>query len=309
MTEPSPLILVTGSSGQVGGELLRLLKPLGTIYAPTRDEMDLSQPDSIREVMRRVQPGWVVNAGAYTAVDRAETEKELAFAVNGAAPGVLGEEAVRIGAAVLHYSTDYVYDGEALEPYDEDCPTHPLSVYGASKLEGEQALAASGAAHIILRTSWVYGAKGKNFVTTILRAARERTELTVVDDQVGAPTWSCELARLAATILVQAPDAEAARAFEGIYHAAAKGATSWFGFAQQIVKLQRQAEPETRFAEVMPIPSSSYKTAARRPANSRLNCKKLFETFGFEFPSWQQSLSDVLEEIGKHRDESSVAPV
>jgi dTDP-4-dehydrorhamnose reductase len=295
--QPYGTILVTGSSGQVGGELVRLLAPLGTVVAPSSAELNLADPASIRRVVRALKPRWIVNAAAYTAVDKAEADAELAYEINGTAPGILGEEAAKIDAAVLHYSTDYVFSGEGTRPWVETDPTGPLGVYGASKLAGEQALAASGAAHIIVRTSWVYGATGKNFLLTVLRVARERTQMNIVDDQHGAPTWSRNLARLAATVLVQAPDAEAARDFAGVYHAAGAGETTWFGFAQRALALRQTVEPETNFAELIPIPTSGYPTPARRPRNSRLNCSKLRDTFGFEFQPWEKTLFEVLSEI------------
>ncbi len=290
-------ILVTGASGQVGGELVRLLAPLGQVVAPTSAELNLAEPESIRGVIRAVNPRWIVNAAAYTAVDKAETERDAAFAINGTGPGIIGDEAKKIGAAVLHYSTDYVFSGEGEKPWVETDATGPLGVYGASKLAGEQALAASGAAHVIVRTSWVYGATGKNFLLTVLRVARERPQMKIVDDQYGAPTWARELARMAATVLVEAPDAEAARAFEGVYHAAAAGVTTWFEFAALALKLRQSAEPETKFAELIAIPTSEYPTPVTRPANSRLDCTKLKDTFGFEFLPWRQALGDVLREV------------
>jgi dTDP-4-dehydrorhamnose reductase len=290
-------ILVTGATGQVGGELVRILAPLGEIHAPDRTKLDLANPKSIRRYVRELRPCWIVNAAAYTAVDKAESEQDLAYAINADAPAILGEEAAKTGAAVLHYSTDYVFSGEGTQPWAETDPTGPLGVYGASKLAGEQALAASGAPYLIFRTSWVYGATGKNFLLTILRVARERPQMSIVDDQHGAPTWARELARMAATVLVAAPDAEAARAFEGVYHAAGAGETTWFGFAQEALRQRTLAEPKTRFAELIPISTSAYPTPAKRPANSRLNCEKLATTFGFEFQPWQHSLAEVLAEI------------
>jgi dTDP-4-dehydrorhamnose reductase len=295
--QPQRSILITGVNGQVGAELAHVLAPLGQIHALTRAELDLTRPENIREVVRALHPVWIVNPAAYTAVDRAETERELAEAVNATAPGVLGEEAARIGAAVLHFSTDYVYSGDGTVPCSETAPTGPLGVYGATKLAGEQALAASGAAHIILRTSWVYGATGRNFLLTILRAAREKQQMKIVADQHGAPTWSRDLARLVATILVAAPDAESVAAYQGIYHAAARGETTWFGFAEEAIRQRRRMEPQAHFAELIPIPTTEYPTPARRPANSRLHCGKLESTFGFAFPDWKRSLAEVLAEI------------
>jgi dTDP-4-dehydrorhamnose reductase len=297
LAEDHGKILITGATGQVGGELVRILAPLGEIHAPDRSQLDLANPDSIRLIVRELRPRWIVNAAAYTAVDKAESDRALAYAINADAPAILGEEAQKIGAAVLHYSTDYVFSGIGTQPWVETDPTGPLGVYGASKLAGEQGLAASGAPYLVLRTSWVYGATGKNFLLTVLRVARERPRMTIVDDQHGAPTWSRDLARLAATVLVAAPDAEAARAFEGIYHAAGAGETTWFGFAQEALRLRRLAEPHAEFAELVPIPTSAYPTPAKRPANSRLNCSKLAATFGFEFQPWQHALAEVLAEV------------
>jgi dTDP-4-dehydrorhamnose reductase len=295
--DPKRPILVIGASGQVGGELVRLLAAAGRVHAPASAELNLADEDSIRDVVRGVRPRWIVNAAGYTAVDRAESEPGAAFAINARAPGVLGEEAAKIGAAVLHYSTDYVFSGEGTRPYVETDETGPLGVYGASKLAGEQALAASGAAHLIFRTSWVYGATGKNFLLTILRLTRERQQISIVDDQHGAPTWARELARLAATVLASTPTEEAAHAMSGIYHAAGQGETTWFGFTQEALRLRRQAEPGVPFAELLPIPTSEYPTPAKRPANSRLNCAKLERIFGFQFMPWRRALEEVLEEV------------
>jgi dTDP-4-dehydrorhamnose reductase len=297
MSNQNGPILITGSTGQVGGELVRLLAPLGEIHAPTRAELDLADPDSIRKLVRELRPRWIVNPAAHTAVDRAETERDTAFAINAIAPGVLGEEAQKIGAAVLHYSTDYVFAGTGTKPYVETDATGPLGVYGASKLAGEQALAASGAAHLIFRTSWVYGATGKNFLLTVLRVARDKKEMSIVADQYGAPTWSRELARMAVAVLSKAPNADSARAFQGIYHAAGKGETTWFGFAQEALRLRRLAEPEVTFADLLPIPTSAYPTPAKRPENSRMDCSKLKAAFNFEFQPWEQALAQVLSEI------------
>ena len=293
----SRCILITGANGQVGGEIKRLLGSEHEVHALTRQELDLTSPRNVREVVRAKNPRWIINAAAYTAVDRAETDADLARAVNTTAPGILGEEAARIGAAVLHFSTDYVYPGSGTDPYTEDAPTGPLGVYGATKLAGEAALAASGAAHIILRTSWVYGATGKNFLLTILRLAREKQQLTIVDDQHGAPTWSYDLARLAQTILAAAPNAASAAAYQGIFHASSAGETTWFGFAQEAIRQRRLQEPLASFAELIPIPTTSYPTPAQRPFNSRLDCRKLKSAFGFEFPSWEVSLAHALNEV------------
>jgi dTDP-4-dehydrorhamnose reductase len=304
-------ILVTGGSGQVGGELVRALAALGEVVAPWRTELDLSDEASVRAMVRQIKPRWIVNPGAYTAVDRAESEPELAYAVNATAVRALGEEAKAIGAAVVHFSTDYVFDGQGATPYMEGDPVHPTSVYGASKLAGEQELARSGAAHLIFRTSWVYGATGKNFLLTILKAARERDRLRVVADQHGAPTWSRDLARMTAHVIGECERRSAGSGTRdgfaglldgvaqlgGVYHAAGAGETTWHGFAAEAVRQQAERTPEIRMAEIDPIATVEYPTPARRPANSRLDCRKLKETFGWSMMRWEESLRAVLAEL------------
>lgn len=279
---PAAKILITGTTGQVGGELLRLFPDA---LAPTRADLDLSDESSIRTYIRHHTPRWIINPAAYTAVDKAESEPQLAAAINTDAPRILGEEAAKIGTSVLHFSTDYVFDGTGPTPYVETDPTNPLGVYGATKLAGEQALAATGAAHIILRTSWVYGATGKNFLLTILKLAAQRPELSIVVDQTGAPTWSRDLATLTASIIAANPTES------GIYHATAQGSTTWHGFATEFLRL---ANIPTK---LLPIPTSAYPTPARRPANSLLNCDKLHQTFGIRLPHWQTSLATVMSEV------------
>lgn len=291
-------ILVTGGTGQVGGALLRTLAGLGEIYAPDRAELDLCSPDSIRRVMRDFHPDWVVNPGAYTAVDKAESEPAAARAINAEAPAVLGEEAARIGAAVLHFSTDYVFDGTKPVPYVETDPTAPLNIYGSSKLAGEQALAASGAPYAVFRTSWVYGATGKNFLLTILRLARERESLRIVGDQHGAPTWSYDLARLAAHVIGRAGAPRGLTELSGIYHATSAGETTWAGFASAAIEHLRAANPEARLATIESITSAEYPTPAKRPHNSRLNCARLATQFGWSMPDWRDSLTKVMAELG-----------
>ncbi len=290
--------LVTGASGQVGGELLHTLAPFGKVIAPLRADMDLANPDSVRAFVRDARPDWIVSAGAYTAVDKAESEPELAYAINRDAVAVMGTEAKALGASVLHFSTDYVFNGEGTTPWVEEDATGPLGVYGASKLAGEQALIETGAAALIFRTSWVYGATGKNFLRTILKLARERSELRIVDDQHGAPTWSRSLAEVAAQVIAQCGDGhETAAPFTGVYHVAGGGETTWAGFAREAVATLQDLEPEASLAKVTGIPSSEYPTAAARPGNSRLNCGKVTRTFGWEPADWRKSLKLVIAEM------------
>ncbi len=297
-------ILLTGATGQVGGELLETLKPLGEVIAPARAEMDLANGASVRETIRAVRPRWIVNPGAYTAVDKAESEPELAYAINAEAVRVMGQEARAIDAGVIHFSTDYVFDGSGSAPYRETDITRPVSVYGASKLAGERALAESGAGHMVFRTSWVYGARGKNFLLTILKLARERETLRVVADQHGAPTWSRDLARMAAEVIEQceaaAREQELAAVLAddgGVYHAAGAGETTWYGFAAEAVRLQREREPGTLFAAIEAITTVEYPTPAQRPTNSRMNCERLKERFGWKMMDWRDSLREVLAEL------------
>jgi dTDP-4-dehydrorhamnose reductase len=297
-------ILLTGATGQVGGELLETLKPLGEVIAPARAEMDLAKAASVRKIIRTVRPRWIVNPGAYTAVDKAESEPELAYAINAEAVRVMGQEAKAIGAGVVHFSTDYVFEGSGSAPYREVDATGPMSVYGASKLAGEKTLAESGAGHMIFRTSWVFGARGKNFLLTILKLARERETLRVVADQYGAPTWSRDLARMTAEVIGQceatARGSELAGVLAdvgGFYHAAGAGETTWYGFAAEAVRLQRDREPAVRFADIEAITSVAYPAPAKRPANSRMDCSRLMERFGWKMMHWQDSLRKVVAEL------------
>lgn len=288
-------ILLTGRDGQVGHELARSLAPLGELIALDRRALDLSDPDSIRARVREHRPDWIVNAAAYTAVDRAESEEALALAINAAAPGVLAEEARRIGAGLLHYSTDYVFDGAQAGPYVEDDAPNPRNAYGRSKRAGEDAVRAAGAAHLILRTSWVYGLRGRNFLRTILRLAGERDELKIVDDQFGAPTWSRLIAESSALLLARlGGDRDAWQALSGIYHLSAGGRTSWHGFARAILEYV----PAERRPRLTPIPGADYPTPARRPANSVLANDKLQAAFGLRMPSWEAGLALCMEEAG-----------
>ena len=302
---PGP-ILLTGVNGQVGGELLPLLRPLGEVIAPTRAELDLTNPDAIREAVRHIRPRWIVNPAAYTAVDKAESDQDAAFAINRDAVRVFGEEAARLNIPVITFSTDYVFNGTGETPWRETDPTGPLGVYGSSKLAGEQALAATGAPHLIFRTSWVYGSTGKNFLLTILRFAREMEEMKIVADQHGAPTWSRDLARLtlhtiqrieAAAAAQNIPLAEAAGQVSGIYHACNAGFTTWFGFAEEFLRLARLAQPDVRFATLHPIPTADFPTPAKRPSNSRMDITKLEHALNFGMPTWQQSTADVMAEV------------
>lgn len=281
-------VLVTGRDGQVGYELMRSLQPLGQVIGMGRGEMDLSDLGQVRDVIRRIKPTLIVNAAAYTAVDEAESKPELAMRINGLAPGVMADEAAKLGAAIVHYSTDYVFDGRKQRPYTElDAPS-PLNVYGRTKLAGEQAISASGASHLIFRTSWVYGMRGKNFLLTMHRLAAERKNLAVVDDQFGAPTWSRTIADTTACILSQStlmPQHEDWwRLHSGIYHLTAQGFTTWRGFADAIF-----ADLPDR-PTVTPISSSDYQCAAARPKNSVLSSERLLQKF-CHLPDWRDALS------------------
>ncbi len=296
-------VLLTGAGGQVGGELARALAGRVELEAHGRASLDLADPDALARRVRQARARVIVNAAAYTAVDRAESEPERARAVNARAPAVLAEEARRAGALLVHYSTDYVFDGAKRAPYVEDDPPAPLGVYGRTKLEGEQAVAASGCEHLILRTSWVYGARGANFVRTMLRLGAEREALRVVDDQHGAPTSSAQLARATVRLIandagvIDAASVARAAAAGGLYHATAAGRTTWHGFALAIFEGWKRRRPDYRVPEVTPIPTSGYPTPARRPAWSVLSCDRLAATFGVRIPSWQEGLDEVLSEL------------
>ena len=296
-------ILVTGVSGQVGHDLMRTLAPLGEVTGLDRTALDLASPDAIRSAVRRLAPDLVFNPAAYTAVDRAESEPEEAMRINGIAPGVLGEECARLGAWLLHYSTDYVFDGAGTRPWREDDPTAPLGVYGRTKLAGERAVAASGCRHLILRTSWVYSLRGRNFLTTMHRLACEREELRVVDDQVGAPTSSAALAEAGAALARRLRDAPPAAG--GVYHMSCAGAVSWCGFARAIVdrldavSLALRAPPPARRPAVTPIRTEDYPTPAARPRNSVLDNGRLARDFGIALPAWEAALDALLASGGE----------
>ncbi len=284
-------ILLTGITGQVGWELQRSLMPLGEVIAVDRDLLDLTNPESIRTIIQTIKPQIVVNPAAYTAVDKAESEPDLAMAINGIAPGIMAEEAQKIGAIMIHYSTDYVFDGTQNTPWQEDDSPNPLGVYGRTKLAGEQAIQAVGIPHLILRTSWVYSRMGKNFLLTILRLARERTELKIVDDQIGAPTWSRLIAEVTGSILAMGRKDIIGFLSDrsGIYHISSTSTTSWYGFAKAILALD--PNPSSQIVEhLVPIVTSEYPTPAQRPAYSLLNTSKLMTTFDLSLPTWQQVL-------------------
>jgi dTDP-4-dehydrorhamnose reductase len=290
-------ILLTGMTGQVGAELAVSLAPLGEVFACDRNTFDLGDPAAIVATVRKLRPDIIVNAAAYTAVDRAEAEPALAMAVNGTAPGVLAEEALRLNAVLVHYSTDYVFDGTKREPYDEDDAPNPLSVYGRTKLAGDRAVQTSGAKHLILRTSWVYGAIGRNFLTTIQRLAAERDELKIVDDQIGAPTWSRDIAIATSAILARSILSDGAQtgADSGTYNLSAQGSTSWHEFAAVILAQTSDVAAKPR-AKLIAIPTAEYPSPAARPRNSVLSHDKLQRTFGVEMPHWRESVSECLAE-------------
>jgi dTDP-4-dehydrorhamnose reductase len=280
-----PTILVTGAGGQVGHELARVLPAHGEVAALDRSQLDLADVDVVRRTIRAIRPQVIVNAAAYTAVDQAEREPEAADAINARAPGVLAEEAKRLGALLIHYSTDYVFDGAASTPYGENAPTGPLGVYGESKLHGERAIAAVDAASIILRTSWVYALRGHNFLLTIRRLAATRDELRVVADQIGVPNWAHAIAAATATLLGRGLADLAER--RGLYHLSGTGVTSWFEFARAILG------PVER-PRLVPITTAEYPTAARRPAYAVLSSTKFESTFGFGLPEWRAMLHECL---------------
>lgn len=294
-----PRILLIGADGQVGWELRRTLTPLGHLIAASLDgawgpRADLTDPDSTRGLIRDTAPDAIVNAAAYTAVDKAEEEGEPARRINADAPALLGDSARERGIPLIHYSTDFVFSGAGERPYREDDEPGPLNLYGKTKLGGEQSLTATGADAVILRTSWVYGVRGGNFLLTMLRLFGEQEELRIVDDQIGAPTWSRMLAEVTAQILhrILRDDLEPEQV-RGIYHVTNGGRTSWFGFARAILALSG------RSCRLLPIPSREYPTPARRPAYSVLDNTKLRETFGLALPDWEVSLRQCLEDLGR----------
>ena len=289
-------LLLFGKGGQVGWELQRARAPLGELVALGSTEADFRDPQSLPALVRAHRPDVIVNAAAHTAVDRAESEPELASAINAVAPGVLAREAAAAGAWLVHYGTDYVFDGSGRAPRDEDAPTGPRGVYGRTKLEGEQEIRASGCRHLILRTSWVYGARGGNFVKTMLRLAAERDSLSVVDDQVGAPTGAELLADITAHCL---RTLSARPELGGTYHAVASGETSWHGYACHVIEWARaHGHPvKTPREAIRAVPSSAFPTPARRPHNSRLDTRRLQSAFGLRLPHWQVGVDRLLAEV------------
>lgn len=283
-------ILLTGKTGQVGFELERSLQGLGEIIALDRSQMDLSNLDQVRDVIRTIKPGLIINPAAYTAVDKAESEPELAMRINAEAPRVMAEEAKKLGAAMILYSTDYVFDGTKTTPYVETDPTCPISVYGVTKLAGEQVIQAAGIPHLILRTSWVYGMRGNNFVRTMLRLAQEREELRIVADQYGAPTWCRTIADATAYIVALAKNAQYTQEWwqqrSGVYHLSAQGQTTWFGFAQAVLENSTISKKPV----LTPIATQDYPLPAKRPAYSVMSSEKLMNEF-CPLPNWEKALA------------------
>ena len=292
-------ILLLGKNGQLGWELQRSLAPLGELMALDRHSEpcgDLSQPELLAQTVRSLRPDVIVNAAAHTAVDKAESEADLARTLNARAPAALAQAAAEIGAWLVHYSTDYVFDGGGTRAWHEQDATGPLGVYGQTKLEGEQAIAASGCKHLIFRTSWVYAARGGNFAKTMLRLAQERERLTVIDDQHGVPTGADLIADVTAHAIrtaLQQPQ------LSGRYHLVAGGETSWHGYASHVIARARALRPDQawKVGEVAPVPTSAFPTPAKRPLNSRLNTQKLQQVFGLHLPHWQQGVDRMLVEI------------
>jgi dTDP-4-dehydrorhamnose reductase len=304
-------ILLTGKTGQVGRELSVLLPRIGDVFAPNRHELDLAKPGEIRKLIRVVRPQLIVNAAAYTAVDQAESDRAMAQAINGDAPQIIAEEGNKIGACLVHYSTDYVFDGKKDAPYVEEDPPNPQNAYGATKLMGERAIQESGIPHLIFRIAWVYAREGRNFLLTVLRLAAERDELKIVCDQKGAPTWSREVAQTTIQILSRACSAKNSLSFSGIsgtYHMSAGGETTWDGFAAAILEDVRNAAPSAPWIaaatggrpiiarSVLPITTAEYVQAARRPAYSVLSNVRLTRTFGTTMPHWRTQLQSLFLE-------------
>jgi dTDP-4-dehydrorhamnose reductase len=308
MKRPELKIMIVGRNGQVAWELREALASLGSVSCVGRPEFDLTDTEGLRNGVRELRPDVLVNAAAYTAVDQAESEPTAAMKANAEAPAVLAEEAKELGALFVSYSSDYVFDGEKKSPYTECDVPNPINVYGATKLAGDRAVEAVGGAYLIFRTSWVYGSRGKNFLNTIMKLAAEREELRIVDDQIGAPTWSREIARATTEVIKQLTAetpmhgservSEVLGARRGIYNMTANGSVSWFGFATAIVEeLSKKRKRQGGLAKVVPIPASQYPTLARRPQNSKLSNDKLKTVFGVSLPCWQESTVNVVGEL------------
>jgi dTDP-4-dehydrorhamnose reductase len=308
-TEMIPTILLTGKNGQVGRELAAMLPAVGNVVAVGRDELDLSKPDDIRNLIRKINPQLIVNAAAYTAVDKAESEESLASAINAEAAGIMAEEAKKIGAALVHYSTDYIFAGLKTTPYNENDAPNPQSVYGRTKLQGEKAIQRADVDHLIFRTAWVYGREGKNFLLTILRLATQREELRIVSDQIGAPTSSHEIAAATTKILTQLFSHDKRKhplsKVSGTYHMTAAGETSWAGFAEAILDHARTHPPSAPWyasatnnlpiiaKRVAHLTTAEYPTPARRPAYSVLSNRGLADTFQTHLPDWRTQLRNI----------------
>ena len=282
-------LLVTGKNGQLGRELSQVLTSIGEVVTLDRGALDLSRPDSMRAAISSVRPDVIVNAAAYTAVDAAESEPGVARAINATGPAVLAEQARSLDSLLIHYSTDYVFDGGKDAPYTEDDAPNPLGVYGQTKWEGEQAILASGCRHLIFRTSWVYSPNGRNFLLTMLRLLREKPQISVVNDQIGAPTSARFIATATAQVLTKLAGPSSTSSPSGLFHLTASGETSWWGFARLIAEASGQTA-----TRIEPIPSSAYPTAARRPLNSRLDCSRMRSCFAVELPPWEVAVKQVV---------------
>jgi dTDP-4-dehydrorhamnose reductase len=294
-------IMITGVAGQIGGALVKGLEPSAVVIAVNRDELDLARPHQVPSALDRIAPDLIINAAAYTAVDRAEDEKDVAFRINAEAPAAMARWAVSRGVPLIHFSTDYVFDGAGGRPWREDDPTNPLSVYGASKLAGDQAIRSVGGPHLIVRTSWVYAARGTNFLRTIARYAKERKQLRIVADQVGAPTPARLIADVVARIISKASTAlvDYFTTSGGLINVATSGETSWHGFAVAIVKGLQQRGVALTVQEIVPIAAADYPTKAQRPQNSRLDLTRLNEAFGIRTPHWHAALTPELDELAR----------
>lgn len=288
-------ILLTGKTGQLGWELQRALSPLGEIIAPDRSQMDLTNPDAIRNAIRSAAPDLIVNAAGYTTVDKAEAERDLAYQINAVAPGIMAEEARRAGALLVHYSTDYVYDGTKQSPYDETDAPNPVNYYGKSKLAGEKAIIAAGCRYLILRASWIYSVRGTNFVLTMLRLAREKRNISVVTDQIGCPSWAKYLATASAEIIITN---NSLQNISGIYHLSATGHTARFDFAKMIVDLAKvSSNLDPAWASIHPTTTDKYPLPAKRPLYAATSKTKVMQRFGIEIAPWQEQLTAFMKSL------------